>query len=103
MKRVLVLLAVVTIAAGTLPVFADAAAVYKGKCAMCHGPDGGGQTPTGKTMKVRDLRSPEVQKMSDADLTKVISDGKGKMPAYKAKLSAAEITDLVKFVRSLKK
>jgi cytochrome c6 len=79
---------------------ADGAAVYKSKCAMCHGADGAGQTPTGKTMKLKDLGSDEVQKMSDADMKKLTADGKGKMPAYKAKLSAEEIDLVVKFVRS---
>jgi mono/diheme cytochrome c family protein len=40
--------------------------------------------------------------MSDADLTAAITNGKGKMPAYKGKLTDAQITDLVKFVRTLK-
>ena len=90
-----------------LPLIADAgsdgAAVYKSKCAMCHGPDGAGQTPTGKTMKVRDLRSAEVQKMTDKELATVITDGKGKMPGYKGKISQTDIDALVSFVRTLKK
>jgi cytochrome c6 len=81
----------------------DGAVTYKAKCAMCHGPDGAGQTPTGKSMKVRDLRSADVQKMSDAELMKVIADGKGKMPAYKAKLGSDEIQALVTLIRNLKK
>jgi len=89
-----------------LPLFADAgvdgAALYKSKCAMCHGPDGAGQTPSGKAMKVRDLRSAEVQKMTDKELNAIIADGKGKMPAYKAKMSQADIDALVTFIRQLK-
>ena len=81
----------------------DGAATYKSKCAMCHGPDGAGQTPMGKNMKLRDLRSAEVQKQTDAELVKWIADGKGKMPAYKGKLSADEINALVAFIRTLKK
>jgi mono/diheme cytochrome c family protein len=77
--------------------------IYKTKCASCHGPDGAGQTPAGKAMKVRDLRSAEVQKESDADLLKSISDGKGKMPAYKAKLSVADVASLVAYIRGLAK
>jgi cytochrome c6 len=106
MKKLAVLLAAI-LAIGAVPAMADSGPdvgpVYKAKCAMCHGADGAGQTPTGKTMKVRDLRSAEVQKMTDTQLSKVIADGKGKMPAYKAKLSAADITALVNFVRALKK
>ena len=80
----------------------DATAIFKAKCAMCHGANGDGQTPTGKAMKVKDLRSADVKKMSDTDLTKVISDGKGKMPAYKGKLTPAEISALVGYIKSLK-
>lgn len=81
---------------------ADGAALYKAKCAMCHGADGSGATPMGKSMKLRDLRSPEVQKQTDAELTKVTSDGKGKMPAYKGKLTDAEISAIVAHMRTLK-
>jgi cytochrome c6 len=81
---------------------ADGAALYKAKCAMCHGADGSGATPMGKSMKLRDLRSPEVQKQTDAELTKWTADGKGKMPAYKGKLTDAEISALVAHMRTLK-
>jgi cytochrome c6 len=80
----------------------DGGALYKAKCASCHGPDGGGMTPMGKSMKLRDLRSPDVQKQTDAELFKLTADGKGKMPAYKAKLTEAEITALVAYMRTLK-
>jgi len=87
----------------SLPMLAaDGAAIYKSKCALCHGPDGGGQTPSGKAMKVRDLRSNEVQKQTDVELTKVISGGKGKMPPYGKQLSNADVDALVVFIRTLK-
>ena len=79
-----------------------AEATYKAKCAMCHGPDGKGETATGKMMKVKDFASEEVQKTSDADLTDAISKGKGKMPAYKT-LSADQVKDLVGYVRAFGK
>jgi mono/diheme cytochrome c family protein len=75
---------------------------YKAKCAMCHGPDGKGETATGKTMKARDFSSDEVQRMSDADLTDAISKGKGKMPAYKT-LTPDQVKGLVAFIRSFAK
>jgi cytochrome c6 len=89
----------------SVPAKADAAAAeatYKAKCAMCHGPDGKGETATGKTMKVRDFASEEVQKMSDADLSAAISAGKGKMPAYKT-LTPDQVKDLVAFIRAFGK
>jgi mono/diheme cytochrome c family protein len=86
-----------------LPVaaFADGAAIYKTKCAPCHGPDGSGQTPVGKSLKVSDLRSAEAQKLTDAEITKILTDGKGKMT--KSKLSADDMKAVITFVRSLKK
>ena len=82
---------------------ADGGADFKAKCAMCHGPDGKGDTVMGKKFGLKDLGSAEVQKMSDADLTSTITNGKDKMPAYKGKLTDAQISDLVKYVRTLKK
>lgn len=81
----------------------DGTAIYKAKCAMCHGADGAGQTPMGKNMKLRALGSAEVQKQTDAELVKWIADGKGKMPGYKGKLTPADIDALVAFIRTLKK
>ena len=84
-------------------VLADGAATFKSKCAMCHGPDGAGQTTMGKNLKLKDLGSAEVQKLTDAELIKITTDGKGKMPAYGAKLTADEIKAVVAHIRSLKK
>jgi mono/diheme cytochrome c family protein len=81
----------------------DAAALYKTKCAACHGADGKGETTIGKTNKMRDLASDDVQKQSDADLTAVITNGKNKMPAYGKSLKPEQVKDLVAHVRSLAK
>ncbi|MGZ8832754.1 MAG: c-type cytochrome [Thermoanaerobaculia bacterium] len=102
-RSLVFLLAVFIIALPVVATADDAAAVYKAKCAMCHGPDGAGQTPTGKTMKVRDLRSADVQKATDEELGKIIENGKGKMPAYKGKIDGKVINDLVKYIRDLGK
>jgi mono/diheme cytochrome c family protein len=102
MTKVLVTLALLSlvIALALPPVAAaDAAADFKAKCAMCHGADGAGKA----SMGTKDMGSADVQKMSDADLTAEITNGKGKMPAYKGKLTDAQISDLVKYVRTLKK
>jgi cytochrome c6 len=107
MKKFVVTLIALAIVVGAAPVFADGtpdgAAIYKGKCAMCHGPDGKGQTTMGKSMKLRDLASADVQKQTDQELGDIILNGKGKMPSYKGKLSAEEIKALVGFIRGLKK
>lgn len=88
----------------SIPMFAaDGTALYKAKCAMCHGADGTGNTPVGKTMKVKSLASDEVQKQSDADLEKTINSGKGKMPSFAGKLSADELKAVVTYIRGFKK
>jgi len=80
----------------------DTAADYKAKCAMCHAADGSGSTPAGKSMKVKDLRSGEVQGMSDGDLYNAIANGKGKMQGYLKSLGADKCKALVGYVRQLK-
>jgi len=81
----------------------DGAALFKAKCAMCHGPDGAGNTPMGKKLTVRDLRSAEVQKQPDADLMHVIAHGKAKMPAFGKSLNEDQIKLLVTYIRELGK
>jgi cytochrome c6 len=76
--------------------------LFKGKCAMCHGADGKGQTAMGKTLNLRDLGSAEVQGQSDADLKNIVTNGKGKMPKYDGKLTPDQISDVVKYIRTLK-
>jgi mono/diheme cytochrome c family protein len=92
---------VVSIArANPAPDTAADSATFRAKCAMCHGPDGGG-SEVGKTMHVPDLRSPEVQKLPDAQLAQTISDGKGGMPPFKNSLSPDQVHSLVAHIRSL--
>lgn len=88
----------------TLPMSAgaqDALTLYKSKCAACHGPDGTASA-MGKKMGAHDFASAEVQKMSDAELSDVIVNGKNKMPKY-GSLKPEDIKGLVAFIRSLKK
>jgi cytochrome c6 len=73
----------------------DGSATYKAKCAMCHGADG-------SKIAGHDLSSAAVQGTSDADLSAVIANGKGKMPASKS-LKPDQVTALVAYVRTLKK
>ena len=80
---------------------AAGAGVFKAKCVTCHGPDGSGNTPVGKSLQTADLRSPEVQKKSDAELTQSVSEGKGNMPAFKGNITDDEIQSVLKYVRTL--
>ncbi len=77
---------------------------YDRACKSCHGASGAANPAIAKAMKVeiKDLGSPDVQKMSDAELEKVIMDGKGKMPAVKS-VTGKSVQDVVAYVRTLKK
>ncbi len=90
MKRILsaALLLALAGSAGTAAA-QDAAAIFKAKCVACHGADG---------KKKGDLTA---LKASEADIAKTIANGNPakKMPAYKGKLSDAEINALAKFVK----
>ncbi len=79
----------------------DADKIYKSNCALCHSADGSGSSPTGKAMHAKDLRSEEVQKESDAAINEVITKGRGKMPAFGAKIKPDDITKLVAYIRAL--
>jgi cytochrome c6 len=81
----------------------DAAKVFKANCTLCHADDGSGNSPSGKALKAKDLRSAEVQKQTDAALAEVIAKGRGKMPAFGKKLSPEVINSLVAYIRQLAK
>jgi cytochrome c6 len=103
MKAMISMMALGVLLAAALPAAADdAAALYKSKCQVCHGADGKGSA-AGQKLGVRDFRSPEVQKESDAALIKITKEGKGKMPKFEGKLTDDQIKDLVKYIRTLGK
>ena len=78
----------------------DGKALYDSKCAMCHGKDGVAK-PMAKGSA--NLNDPAYQAANDAAaITKVVNDGKNKMPAYKGKLTDPEIQAIVAHVKTLK-
>ena len=76
---------------------------FKAKCAMCHGADGLATTPTAKNFKVVSFKDPSQVKLTDAELSAATTNGKGKMPAYKDKLTDAQIKDVIGYIRTLQK
>lgn len=110
MKRLAAALSLALFASGATAAFADGVETWNKKCASCHGKDGKGKTKMGEKLKVSDLTSADVQgKLTDKQITDVVNNGvkdkdtgKDKMPAYKGKLTDAEIAELVKVVRDFK-
>lgn len=101
--RVSLGLLVIAVAVSTASFAEGGADTFKAKCAACHGAAGAGDTAMGKNLKLRDMSSADVQKQSDDELTAIITKGKAKMPAYDGKLTKDQISDLVKYIRTLKK
>ena len=77
-------------------------AVFKKNCVMCHGADGKGFA----ALKTPDFTDPKWQaSMKDKQMRDIIKDGKKgtAMAAFGDKMSDAEITAVIGYIRSLKK
>jgi mono/diheme cytochrome c family protein len=74
----------------------DGAALFKAKCAMCHGPDGAGKGAA------KSLVSDEAKKMSDDDLTKVVTTNPKHAGVAKA-LNGDQVKAVVGYIRDLQK
>lgn len=77
-------------------------ALYAQRCFNCHGATGHGDGPLAVALPVRppDFRD-TVQKKSNSQIRKAITEGAGVMPAFGPVLSAAEINDMLQMVRFL--
>ena len=102
--RSLVALAAVVLLAGTVG-FAQSSgeATYKAKCQSCHGAEGVPNPGIAKAMGVKPASDPSVKSLSEAQMIAVTTNGKGKMPAYKGKLSDADIKASVDYFRTFAK
>ena len=86
----------------TLQAQESAEDLYNHKCAVCHGKDGLGNTAKGKQLHVKDVHAN--MKDSEADMIKIVTDGKGDdMDAYKKAFTADQIKAIVDYYRSLGK
>ena len=81
----------------------DIGSTYAANCAHCHGADGRGNTVLGRAMKIRDLRSPEVRRLSEDELLVILSKGGdgGRMPGFQKKLGAETVRQLATYVRDI--
>jgi mono/diheme cytochrome c family protein len=81
----------------------DGQKLFEQTCAKCHGPDGSGNTAIGKAVGAKDLRAPEAQKLTDAQIYTQIDQGKGNMPPFGGTLNKAQIDSLIPYIRELGK
>lgn len=73
------------------------------KCQGCHGANGAADSSMSKALKVPAATSPEVKALKEADMITITTNGKGKMPSYKGKLTDAEIKSVVDYYRTFVK
>ena len=88
-------------AAATPDELASARINFQKNCVTCHGEqaDGGMKEVDGKRFKVPSLREGHALQHTDDKFIGQITEGDEEMPAFKDKLTQAEIQDLVKFIR----
>ncbi|HUJ44484.1 MAG TPA: cytochrome c [Opitutaceae bacterium] len=109
MKKILALSFLVSAVMATAAYAATAADNWDNNCAKCHGADGSGNTKIGKKLKLKDYTDAKVQAdLKDDEMAKAIKEGvsengKEKMKAFKDDLSDSEITELVAYIRQMKK
>jgi cytochrome c6 len=83
---------------------ADAKALFDSKCAKCHGKDGRAKSLHAKHVHARDFTAADWQSdVSDERIYNSISNGKGKMPSFKKKLTDDQINSLVSYVRQFRR
>jgi mono/diheme cytochrome c family protein len=111
MKRAFAMVTVAILVVGVFAVAGFAAGdaakgkiVYIRSCQKCHGADGSGVAAIAKALKVemKPLGSPEVQKKTDAELKKDITEGTGKMQKV-AGLTDEQVADVIAYVRTFAK
>ncbi|GAA0750601.1 c-type cytochrome [Ideonella azotifigens] len=102
-------------AAGTPPKALDASAprgalVYRVVCSQCHGVDGDGRGINARFLSVepRNHRGPEMDKLGDEHLYRVIRyggtavDKSALMPSWASVLNDAEIQDVIAYLKTLR-
>jgi mono/diheme cytochrome c family protein len=76
----------------------DGASLYKAKCAACHGADAAGKPAA----KIPSLLGDDAKKMSDADLSKAITE-KPKHAGFAKALTPDQVNMVVSYIRELQK
>ncbi|HVE59949.1 MAG TPA: c-type cytochrome [Pyrinomonadaceae bacterium] len=75
--------------------------LYLNNCARCHGADGKGDTELGRLNDAPDISGGKAKRVGNSKLTRLITKGKGSMPGFGKKLTKAQVTSIVNYVRGL--
>lgn len=107
MRRLTGFLLILSLCAAPLCAQDEAAALFKSQCANCHNTNGDGKTAAAERMRIPDLRSPEIQNMTDEQLFQTIANG-AQHKQYphtfvKKGMTEVQVRQLVRHLRTLKK
>ena len=72
--------------------------LYMQNCARCHGANGKAETALGKKLEADDLTASTA---STAKVIRTITNGRGKMPSFRKKLTATQIKSVAEYVKTL--
>lgn len=104
MKRIfrsqLVMAAAVALA-GSMCFAQDGAAIYKTKCAMCHGATGSPSAGMAKMMHIKPVTDPSMKALSVAQIETAIKGGKGRMRAIPG-MTDPQIKAVAAYFKTLK-
>jgi len=96
-----IVLAATVLLAGSMCFAEDGAAVYKAKCAMCHGPTGTPSAGMAKAMGIKPVSDPSMKSLTVAQIEAAVKSGKGKMKPV-AGLSDAQVSAVAAYFKTLK-
>ena len=110
-REIMRVLSIIVALLGALALVSAAAAadpelgkkVYAAKCASCHGPDGQGNAKMAEMLKVKIPKLSDAGGKSDAELLKLLSEGKKPMPSFGKSLSKDEMDAVVSYAKALAK
>lgn len=97
--RTQLVLALVVAMAGAVSFAETGDAIYKANCQSCHGSAG---TPNPGIAKMLGIKPASEYKNTEKEMVDAVKNGKGKMKPFSGKLTDAQITDVVKYFRTLK-
>src|ERR1700691_2211298 len=107
MRTIIIGIAILTLEAA--PMLASGSAstgkgIYDTSCKTCHGATGEANPGIVKALKVeiKSLGSTDVQSLSDEDLKKIVTEGKGKMQPIRS-VTGKSVDDVIAYIRTLKK
>lgn len=96
-----IVLAAVVALAGSMCFAEDGGAIYKSKCAMCHGPTGTPSAGMAKAMGIKPVSDPSMQALTLTQIASTVKNGKGKMHPI-AGLTDPQVQAVAAFFKTLK-